>query len=110
MSKAVGDRPPETREAPDVPAAVAPALPGGLGYAFDGLDAALVAFILPSATEVFFLSSSQIGLLGSSVLIGYHFGTLSAGILGDLIGRKTVMIWALGRYALASLVAALSPS
>jgi MFS transporter, putative metabolite:H+ symporter len=24
---------------------------GGLGYTFDGMDAALVAFILPSATE-----------------------------------------------------------
>jgi len=83
---------------------------GGLGYTFDGMDAALVAFILPSATEVFSLSSSQTGLLGSSVLIGYLFGALSAGILGDLIGRKQVMIWALGIYAIASLVAALSPS
>jgi len=83
---------------------------GGLGYTFDGMDAALVAFILPSATEVFSLSSAQTGLLGSSVLIGYLFGALSAGILGDLIGRKQVMIWALGIYAVASIVAALSPS
>jgi hypothetical protein len=36
---------------------------GGLGYTFDGMDAALVAFILPSATEVFSLSSAQTGLL-----------------------------------------------
>ena len=57
---------------------------GGLGYTFDGMDAALVAFILPSATQVFSLSSGQTGLLGSSVLIGYLFGALSAGILGDL--------------------------
>ncbi len=83
---------------------------GGLGYTFDGMDAALVAFILPSATAVFALSSGQTGLLGSSVLIGYLFGALSAGVLGDLIGRKQVMIWALGIYAGASLVAALSPS
>ena len=79
-----------------------------MGCTFDGMDAALVAFILPSATEVFSLSSGQTGLLGSSVLIGYLFGALSAGILGDLIGRKTVMIGALGIYT--SLVAALSPS
>ena len=83
---------------------------GGLGYTFDGMDAALVAFILPSATAVFSLSSSQTGLLGSSVLIGYLFGALSAGILGDLIGRKRVMMYALAIYATASLVAALSPS
>jgi MFS transporter, putative metabolite:H+ symporter len=83
---------------------------GGLGYTFDGMDAALVAFILPSATAVFSLSSSQTGLLGSSVLIGYLFGALSAGVLGDLIGRKRVMMYALAIYAVASLVAALSPS
>ena len=83
---------------------------GGLGYTFDGMDAALVAFILPSATAVFSLSSGQTGLLGSSVLIGYLFGALSAGILGDLIGRKRVMMYALAIYAVASLVAALSPS
>jgi MFS transporter, putative metabolite:H+ symporter len=83
---------------------------GGLGYTFDGMDGALVAFILPSATAVFALSSGQTGLLGSSVLIGYLFGALSAGILGDLIGRKNVMMYALGIYAIASLVAALSPS
>ncbi len=68
---------------------------GGLGYTFDGMDAALVAFILPSATAVFSLSSVQTGLLGSSVLIGYLFGVLSVGILGDLIGRKRVMMYAL---------------
>jgi putative MFS transporter len=89
---------------------VATALPGGLGYTFDGMDAALVAFILPSATAVFSLSSSQTGLLGSSVLIGYLFGALSAGVLGDLIGRKRVMMYALAIYAVASFVAALSPS
>jgi putative MFS transporter len=72
------------------------------------MDAALVAFILPSATQVFSLTSGQTGLLGSSVLIGYLFCALSAGILGDLIGRKQVMIWALGIYAIASLFAALS--
>ena len=86
------------------------ALPGGLGYTFDGMDGALVAFILPSATAVFSLSSSQTGLLGSSVLIGYLFGALSAGLLGDLIGRKRVMMYALAIYATASVVAALSPS
>jgi MFS transporter, putative metabolite:H+ symporter len=83
---------------------------GGLGYTFDGMDGALVAFILPSATAIFSLSSSQTGLLGSSVLIGYLFGALSAGILGDLIGRKRVMMYALAIYATASVVAALSPS
>jgi MFS transporter, putative metabolite:H+ symporter len=50
----------------------------GLGNTFDGVDAALVAFILPSATQVFSLTSGQTGLLGSSVLIGYLFGLAAA--------------------------------
>jgi hypothetical protein len=54
------DRLAEVREAPDGAAAVTVALPGRPG---------------------------QCGLLGSSVLIGYIFGALSAGVLGELIGR-----------------------
>lgn len=83
---------------------------GGLGYTFDAMDGALIAFLLPVVAALWDLSDSQTGLLGSSVLIGYLFGALSAGLLGDRIGRKKVMMWALAIYSLATLVAAASPS
>jgi putative MFS transporter len=84
-------------------------LQGGLGYTFDGIDGAIIAFILPPVAVLFHLQNAEVGLLGSAVLIGYLFGAFFAGVLGDLIGRKQVMMYALAIYTVASLVAAFSP-
>ena len=83
---------------------------GGLGYTFDGMDAAIVAFLLTDLKRVFALSNAQLGLVGSATPFGFLFGAALAGILGDRIGRKKVMMMALGVYAVFSVVAALSPS
>jgi MFS transporter, putative metabolite:H+ symporter len=83
---------------------------GGLGYTFDGMDGAVIAFILPSAAAVFALSGREQGLLASSTLIGFLVGALAAGLLGDRIGRRRVMMYALVLYALASVVAAVAPN
>jgi MFS transporter, putative metabolite:H+ symporter len=83
---------------------------GGLGYTFDAMDGAVIAFILPAVTALWGLSSGQTGLLGSSLLIGYLFGAFLAGTLGDLIGRKRIMMYALAIYCTATLIAAASPS
>ncbi|MBW8739241.1 MAG: MFS transporter [Streptomyces turgidiscabies] len=82
---------------------------GGLGLTFDGLDVASLAFLLPSVTEKWDLTSAQTGILGSSTLIGYLVGALLAGIVGDRAGRRRVMMWALALYSSATLVAAFSP-
>ncbi|RYC29767.1 MFS transporter [Lichenibacterium minor] len=81
-------------------------LMGGLGYTFDGLDAAVVSFVLPVLRPLWSLSSVQVGFLGSGTYIGYLFGALFAGLLGDRIGRRAVMVWALVLYCAASLVSA----
>ena len=82
-------------------------LMGGLGYAFDAMDAAVLAFILPVLRTAWNLSSVQIGVLGSSTYIGFLFGALFAGTLGDLIGRRAVMMSALALYCAASIVSAM---
>ena len=48
---------------------------GGLGYTFDGMDAAIVAFLLPSmpATGV---SSGAFGLVGAAGPFGFFFGAI----------------------------------
>ncbi len=79
---------------------------GGLGYTFDAMDAAVLAFILPVVRPLWSLSNVQVGLLGSSTFIGFLIGALAAGTLGDLIGRRAVMMWALAFYCAASLVSA----
>lgn len=83
---------------------------GGLGYTFDAMGLAVLAFILPTVTALFSLTNAETGLLGSSVLIGYLFGAFFAGTLGDLIGRRAVMMYALGVYTVAAFVAAFSPT
>jgi putative MFS transporter len=82
---------------------------GGLGYTFDAMDGAMIAFILPAVSSLWHLTNQQTGLLGSSAMIGYLFGAFLAGTLGDLIGRRAVMMHALAIYCLATLVAAFAP-
>src|SRR4051794_9848031 len=83
---------------------------GGLGYTFDAMDGAMIAFILPVVSSLWGLTNQQTGLLASSLMIGYLFGAFFAGTLGDLIGRRTVMMYALAIYSVATLIAAFSPS
>jgi putative MFS transporter len=81
---------------------------GGLGYSFDAMDAAVLAFILPVLRAQWSLTSVQTGVLGSATYIGFFFGALLAGALGDLIGRRRVMMVALAIYSVASLVSAMT--
>jgi putative MFS transporter len=80
----------------------------GLGYLFDSMDTATVALILPAVTALWGLSTSETGVLGSSVLIGFAFGAVAAGALADSLGRRRVMMYALSLFCLGSLVGALS--
>jgi len=83
-------------------------LMGGLGYTFDGMDGALVAFLMAPVMKLWGLTNMQTGVIGSSVLIGYLAGAFLAGTLGDLIGRRRVMMYALFVYAAFTLLAACS--
>ncbi len=83
---------------------------GGLGYSFDAMDGAVIAFVLPILTALWSLTSVETGVLASATYIGYLFGSFAAGTAGDLIGRRVVMMWALAIYSLASLASAFAES
>jgi MFS transporter, putative metabolite:H+ symporter len=83
-------------------------LMGGLGYTFDAMDAAVLAFLLPVLRTQWGLTSVQTGVLGSGTFIGYFVGAMLAGLLGDIIGRRKVMMYALVIYCVASLASALA--
>ncbi|SDM24139.1 MFS transporter [Allokutzneria albata] len=83
---------------------------GGLGYTFDGMDAAVVAFLLPSVQAEWGLSNAQLGLIGSATPFGFLFGAALAGILGDRFGRRWVMMGALAFYCAFTLLAAGAPN
>jgi putative MFS transporter len=79
---------------------------GGLGYAFDNMDLAVVAILLPSIQPLWHLTNTQLGTVSSAGRFGYLFGAVTAGIVGDRFGRRIVMMGALGWYALFTVVAA----
>src|SRR5437763_10301539 len=70
----------------------------------------MIAVILPAVSSGWGLTNQQTGVLASSAMIGYLFGAFFAGTLGDLIGRRAVMMYALAIYCAATLVAAFAPS
>lgn len=79
---------------------------GGLGYMFEAVDVAVIAFVLPVLKLQWHLDSALIGVLAAGAAIGGFFGALLSGWLGDVIGRRAVMMWALAIYCLATIASA----
>lgn len=77
---------------------------GGLGLAFEALDAGIIAFIIPSLRTQWGLTTGQIGWIASSTYVGFLVGALFSGILGDRYGRKKIMMWALLLFCVATFV------
>jgi putative MFS transporter len=77
---------------------------GGLGYTFEAMDQAVVAFVLTvvSGPGVWNLTSVQTGELGAASYVGFFVGALLCGVLADRFGRKTVMIGAVVVYCAAT--------
>jgi MFS transporter, putative metabolite:H+ symporter len=82
-------------------------LMGGLGYMFEAVDAAIIAFLLPVLRIQWHLTSIETGLLASSTYFGFLVGALVAGGIGDRYGRRNVMMWALVLFCAAALASAL---
>jgi MFS transporter, putative metabolite:H+ symporter len=81
-------------------------LMGGLGYMFEAVDAAIIAFLLPVLRTQWHLTSVETGLLASSTYFGFLVGALVAGGIGDRYGRRSVMMWALVFFCAAALASA----
>ncbi|MEM3786667.1 MAG: MFS transporter [Nitrososphaeria archaeon] len=80
----------------------------GLGYTFDALSTAIIAFILPIITRPFRLSGLETGVLGASALIGYLVGATFWGLVGDKFGRKNSIMYTLIIYTIFTLISAFS--
>jgi putative MFS transporter len=79
-----------------------------LGYTFDALDIAIIAFILPVLAAQWRLAPSTVGLVAAGAGLGGVLGGLVAGSMGDAIGRRPVMMWALAVYCCANVGSALA--
>src|SRR3954452_1699154 len=82
---------------------------GGLGYTFDGMDAAIVAFLLPSAQQEWGLSTAELGIIGSATPFGFLFGAAIAGILRVGVVLRAVIAYAFSFYPLFSPAADAAP-
>lgn len=80
----------------------------GLGYTFDALSTAIIAFILPIITTPFKLTGLESGVLGASALIGYLIGATFWGLIGDRFGRKNSIQYTLIIYTIFTLISAFS--
>ena len=63
----------------------------GLGGLLYGIDVGIIAGALPYLEATSGLSAQQLSFIVAAVLLGSVISTLFAGMLSDLLGRKTVM-------------------
>jgi MFS family permease len=66
-------------------------LVAGLGGLLYGVDVGIIAGALPYLEATSGLSGNQLSFIVAAVLLGSVFSTLFAGLLTDLMGRKTIM-------------------
>ncbi|WP_067930848.1 MFS transporter [Alicyclobacillus kakegawensis] len=74
----------------------------GIGLLFDSMDNALLSFVLTSIAALWHLGPSVMGVLGSVSFIGMAIGSAFAGSLADRFGRRTVFMWTILIYSLAT--------
>ncbi|MCL5971451.1 MAG: MFS transporter [Firmicutes bacterium] len=77
-----------------------------LGVLLDGYNLSVIAVALVPLTVQFRLGAAATGLLASAMLLGSIAGGLTAGVLADRFGRKTLLIWDLIIFMVFSLVSA----
>ncbi|HXT11809.1 MAG TPA: MFS transporter [Candidatus Angelobacter sp.] len=68
-------------------------LVAGLGGLLFGVDVGIIAGALPYLQDTSQLSANQLSFIVAAVFLGGGLSTLFAGILADLFGRKTMMIF-----------------
>ncbi|MDD4565209.1 MAG: MFS transporter [Eubacteriales bacterium] len=74
----------------------------GIGWLFDAMDQGMVAGVIASIGADWELSTSQKGLLVSAGMLGMIVGAALSGMAADKWGRRTVIMWTLVIYGLAS--------
>ncbi|WP_133649540.1 MFS transporter [Paraburkholderia flava] len=78
--------------------------------ALDGLDTALIGFVVPALrADWHTTSTTAISLLLASGLAGLALGAFFAGPLGDRIGRRRLLIISVLGFGLFSMLCALAP-
>ena len=83
-----------------------------VGLVFDGYDlvvyGTVVSTFLRDPTQIGVVTPSIAGALGSYALVGVLVGALLAGSVGDILGRRKVMLFAYAWFSIGMLLTALT--
>jgi len=74
----------------------------GLSWMFDAMDVGMISFVVAALAKEWNLGPEQVGLLTSINSVGMAVGAAAAGIMADRFGRKSVLLWTLLIFSLAS--------
>lgn len=74
----------------------------GLSWMFDAMDVGILSFIIADLSIKWQLSPQQTGLFTSINSIGMVFGAAIAGYMADKYGRKSVLLWTLLIFSIAT--------
>ena len=81
-----------------------------LGYAADGYDLMMLAFIVEAISTELGLTREEAGFLVTSTLISSVAGGIIFGFLSDIIGRVRVLVWTILLFAVFTALCAFSES
>ncbi|QAY65302.1 MFS transporter [Paenibacillus protaetiae] len=74
----------------------------GFSWMFDAMDVGMLSFIVAALGAAWSLSASQIGSISAINSIGMAVGAAAAGSLADRMGRRSVLLWTLVIFSIAS--------
>lgn len=74
----------------------------------DGLEVTVVGFMAGALKADYGISTAQLAPAVTAGLLGLAVGSFGAGPLGDRFGRRTVIVWAIGVFTLATLATTLA--
>ncbi|RIV28688.1 MFS transporter [Alicyclobacillaceae bacterium I2511] len=74
----------------------------GFGLLFDSMDVGLLGFVLVALAKQWHLHPETSGLLASLGFVGMAVGSALAGQLADRFGRKSIFMWTLLIYSIAT--------
>ncbi|WP_449443750.1 MFS transporter [Ureibacillus acetophenoni] len=80
----------------------------GTGWMFDAMDVGILSFVIAALAADWGLNSGQMGLIGSVNSIGMAVGALIFGVFADKVGRKTIFMWTLILFSVASGLSAIT--
>lgn len=74
----------------------------GIGWMFDAMDVGILSFIIAALGVSWGLDATEKGWIGSVNSLGMAVGAIVFGMLADRLGRKTIFIWTLVLFSVAS--------